>query len=116
MACFLRDIPFSAVYFPVYAHSKAMLADANGYNAPWTLLVAGAIGKSASCRNEEETSNDWYFTLEDDECVPDDLFSQSPVSARMNQRGGLVVTLQDAALGDPGSNHDYAKFGYLSHT
>uniref|UniRef100_A0A8V0ZX80 Solute carrier family 25 member 12 n=1 Tax=Gallus gallus TaxID=9031 RepID=A0A8V0ZX80_CHICK len=26
-ACFLRDIPFSAIYFPVYAHSKLMLAD-----------------------------------------------------------------------------------------
>jgi len=43
-ACFMRDIPFSAIYFPVYAHSKAYLADENGYNAPWTLLVAGAIG------------------------------------------------------------------------
>jgi hypothetical protein len=40
-ACFLRDIPFSAIYFPVYAHSKKMLSDENGYNSPWTLLVAG---------------------------------------------------------------------------
>lgn len=44
-ACFLRDIPFSAIYFPVYAHSKQLLADENGYNSPLTLLVAGAIGK-----------------------------------------------------------------------
>ena len=47
-ACFMRDIPFSAIYFPVYAHSKAYLADENGYNAPWTLLVAGAIGALTS--------------------------------------------------------------------
>uniref|UniRef100_A0AAX7T0C8 EF-hand domain-containing protein n=1 Tax=Astatotilapia calliptera TaxID=8154 RepID=A0AAX7T0C8_ASTCA len=26
-ACFLRDIPFSAIYFPVYAHTKTLLAD-----------------------------------------------------------------------------------------
>ncbi|XP_063612790.1 calcium-binding mitochondrial carrier protein Aralar1-like [Penaeus indicus] len=43
-ACFLRDIPFSAIYFPVYAHSKQLLADENGYNSPLTLLIAGAIG------------------------------------------------------------------------
>ncbi|MCL4123586.1 UNVERIFIED_CONTAM: hypothetical protein GTU68_003129 [Idotea baltica] len=43
-ACFLRDIPFSMIYFPVYAHSKTLLADENGYNSPLTLLVAGAIG------------------------------------------------------------------------
>ena len=39
----LRDIPFSAIYFPAYAHLKASFADENGYNKPWTLLVAGAI-------------------------------------------------------------------------
>ncbi|XP_076068969.1 calcium-binding mitochondrial carrier protein aralar1 isoform X2 [Oratosquilla oratoria] len=43
-ACFLRDIPFSAIYFPVYAHSKILLADENGYNSPLTLLIAGAVG------------------------------------------------------------------------
>ncbi|XP_069961321.1 calcium-binding mitochondrial carrier protein Aralar1 isoform X2 [Cherax quadricarinatus] len=43
-ACLLRDIPFSAIYFPVYAHSKRALADENGYNSPLTLLIAGAIG------------------------------------------------------------------------
>ena len=42
-ACFLRDIPFSAIYFPVYAHSKAALSDENGYNSPLSLLLAGAI-------------------------------------------------------------------------
>jgi solute carrier family 25 aspartate/glutamate transporter 12/13 len=29
-ACFLRDIPFSAIYFPAYAHLKASMADENG--------------------------------------------------------------------------------------
>ncbi|XP_021952540.1 calcium-binding mitochondrial carrier protein Aralar1 isoform X2 [Folsomia candida] len=42
-ACFLRDVPFSAIYFPVYAHTKVKFQDDNGYNAPWTLLVSGAI-------------------------------------------------------------------------
>lgn len=42
-ACFLRDVPFSAIYFPTYAHTKAKLADENGYNHPLTLLLAGII-------------------------------------------------------------------------
>ncbi|XP_044726555.1 calcium-binding mitochondrial carrier protein Aralar1 isoform X2 [Chrysoperla carnea] len=42
-ACFMRDVPFSAIYFPMYAHTKAALADENGYNHPLTLLLAGAI-------------------------------------------------------------------------
>lgn len=42
-ACFLRDVPFSAIYFPAYAHTKAKLADENGYNHPLSLLFAGAI-------------------------------------------------------------------------
>lgn len=42
-ACFLRDVPFSAIYFPSYAHTKVKLADENGYNNPLTLLLAGAI-------------------------------------------------------------------------
>lgn len=42
-ACFLRDIPFSAIYFPTYAHTKARLADEGGYNTPLSLLVSGAI-------------------------------------------------------------------------
>ena len=42
-ACFLRDIPFSAIYFPAYAHLKPRFADENGYNSPLSLLVAGAI-------------------------------------------------------------------------
>ncbi|KAI3383103.1 hypothetical protein SNEBB_006678 [Seison nebaliae] len=42
-ACFLRDIPFSAIYFPAYAHTKQILADDEGKNSPFSLLVAGAI-------------------------------------------------------------------------
>ncbi len=42
-ACFLRDIPFSAIYFPAYAHLKPRFADENGYNSPLTLLICGAI-------------------------------------------------------------------------
>ncbi|XP_035031434.1 calcium-binding mitochondrial carrier protein Aralar1 isoform X1 [Hippoglossus stenolepis] len=42
-ACFLRDIPFSAIYFPVYAHNKKMLADEDGRLGALQLLSAGAI-------------------------------------------------------------------------
>jgi len=42
-ACFLRDIPFSAIYFPAYAHLKPLFADETGYNSPLSLLTAGAI-------------------------------------------------------------------------
>jgi len=37
-ACFLRDIPFSAIYFPCYANFKLSTADLNGYNSPLSLL------------------------------------------------------------------------------
>ncbi|CAN9497766.1 unnamed protein product [Ophioblennius macclurei] len=42
-ACFLRDIPFSAIYFPVYAHTKTKMADEDGRLGPLQLLTAGAI-------------------------------------------------------------------------
>ncbi|XP_078460817.1 electrogenic aspartate/glutamate antiporter SLC25A12, mitochondrial-like isoform X2 [Lampetra planeri] len=42
-ACFLRDIPFSAIYFPTYAHTKMLLADKDGRVGPLQLLTAGAI-------------------------------------------------------------------------
>jgi solute carrier family 25 aspartate/glutamate transporter 12/13 len=42
-ACFLRDVPFSSVFFPAYAHLKPAFADENGYNSPLSLLAAGAI-------------------------------------------------------------------------
>ena len=42
-ACFLRDIPFSAIYFPCYAHLKASLANEDGRVSPGNLLLAGSI-------------------------------------------------------------------------
>lgn len=42
-ACLLRDIPFSAIYFPTYAKMKTVLADENGKVGPTQLLVAGAV-------------------------------------------------------------------------
>ncbi|XP_061694462.1 electrogenic aspartate/glutamate antiporter SLC25A12, mitochondrial-like isoform X1 [Syngnathoides biaculeatus] len=42
-ACFLRDIPFSAIYFPAYAHLKSSMADEQGRLGPLQLLTAGAI-------------------------------------------------------------------------
>ncbi|MBN3293234.1 CMC1 protein, partial [Polypterus senegalus] len=42
-ACFLRDIPFSAIYFPVYAHTKLLLTDDKGHLGALQLLTAGAI-------------------------------------------------------------------------
>ncbi|XP_055468893.1 electrogenic aspartate/glutamate antiporter SLC25A13, mitochondrial [Psammomys obesus] len=42
-ACFLRDIPFSAIYFPCYAHVKASFANEDGQVSPGSLLLAGAI-------------------------------------------------------------------------
>ena len=49
-ACLLRDIPFSAIYFPAYAHLKPMFQDDTGYNSPLSLLTAGAIAG---------TENEW---------------------------------------------------------
>ena len=46
LACFLRDVPFSAIYFPAYAHAKLWLADERGNNSPLSLLAAGALGES----------------------------------------------------------------------
>lgn len=42
-ACFLRDIPFSAIYFPCYAHMKSAFASEDGQVGPGYLLLAGAI-------------------------------------------------------------------------
>ena len=46
-ACLMRDIPFSAIYFPVYAASKRVLSEGReeSHELPWwRLLLAGAIG------------------------------------------------------------------------
>ncbi|XP_059366250.1 electrogenic aspartate/glutamate antiporter SLC25A13, mitochondrial isoform X2 [Carassius carassius] len=42
-ACFLRDIPFSAIYVPCYAHTKAALTDDDGRVGPGRLFLAGAL-------------------------------------------------------------------------
>jgi solute carrier family 25 (mitochondrial aspartate/glutamate transporter), member 12/13 len=42
-ACFLRDIPFSAIYFPSYAHAKVAFQDDNGHNSMLSLLGAAAL-------------------------------------------------------------------------
>ena len=42
-ACFLRDIPFSAIYFPVYSHTKKRFADEHGYNDPKSLFFPGLL-------------------------------------------------------------------------
>jgi solute carrier family 25 (mitochondrial aspartate/glutamate transporter), member 12/13 len=42
-ACLLRDIPFSAIYFPTYAKMKELLKDENGNLGPKDLLIAGAV-------------------------------------------------------------------------
>ena len=36
----MRDIPFSAIYFPVYAHMKIATSDENGYNGPASLFLS----------------------------------------------------------------------------
>lgn len=42
-ACLLRDIPFSMIYFPTYAHMKKKLSDEKGHNSPTSLFIAGFI-------------------------------------------------------------------------
>lgn len=47
-ACFLRDIPFSAIYFPTYAALKRRFADDAGKTSPGSLLLAGTIAGAIS--------------------------------------------------------------------
>ncbi|KAI6195726.1 Calcium-binding carrier protein Aralar1 [Aphelenchoides besseyi] len=42
-ACFLRDVPFSAIYFPAYAHVKQYTADDQGLNGPGSLFASAFI-------------------------------------------------------------------------
>ncbi|XP_031574547.1 calcium-binding mitochondrial carrier protein Aralar1-like [Actinia tenebrosa] len=42
-ACFLRDIPFSGIYFSAYAHLKLNLADENGHNGAASLFAAAMM-------------------------------------------------------------------------
>lgn len=50
LACLLRDVPFSAIYFPTYANLKQILFDFDPNNqntskrmSTWQLLVSGAL-------------------------------------------------------------------------
>jgi len=42
-ACLLRDIPFSAIYFPLYANLKKGFQDKNGTISPISLFCAGVL-------------------------------------------------------------------------
>ena len=42
-ACLLRDVPFSAIYFPLYAKMKEVFKEEDGSIGATELLVAGAI-------------------------------------------------------------------------
>ena len=42
-ACLLRDVPFSAIYFPTYAAAKKKLCEDGQTNSASSLLLAGAI-------------------------------------------------------------------------
>ena len=42
-ACFLRDISFSAIYFPAYAHLKIYFGGEKGKLNPAQLFLAGFI-------------------------------------------------------------------------
>ena len=42
-ACFLRDIPFSMIYFPSYSALKKYFCDENGKNSAESLLLSGTM-------------------------------------------------------------------------
>lgn len=62
-ACFLRDIPFSAIYFPCYAHVKASLANEDGQISPGSLLFAGAIAGECPQSSVPPVPVHWNFCL-----------------------------------------------------
>lgn len=67
-ACFLRDIPFSAIYFPAYAHLKTSFADEQGRLGPLQLLTAGAIAGNLASRSETKLERQiatYYIKLAD---------------------------------------------------
>nr|CAD2202693.1 unnamed protein product [Meloidogyne enterolobii] len=41
-ACWLRDIPFSGIFFPLYAHLKLLTADSQSFSLILSSLIAGA--------------------------------------------------------------------------
>lgn len=42
-ACLLRDIPFSGIFFPLYAHLKKFSANKEGYNSIPSLLASATV-------------------------------------------------------------------------
>lgn len=60
-ACFLRDIPFSAIYFPAYAHLKSQFADEQGRLGALQLLTAGAI--AGNLRLWHRTANTIFYKV-----------------------------------------------------
>lgn len=60
-ACFLRDIPFSGIYFPLYGLFKEFLKDANGQLRPVDLLMAGSA--AGTCYLSSPTSILSYIML-----------------------------------------------------
>lgn len=49
LATLARDVPFSVLFFPGYAHLKRILADENGNNSvPTQLLAGGGAGAFAA--------------------------------------------------------------------
>lgn len=47
-ACFLRDIPFSGIYFPTYANLKLYFASPDGHNSFGTLLLSATLAGKLS--------------------------------------------------------------------
>ena len=47
-ACFLRDIPFSGIYFPTYAHLKEYFEDESGQTGAGGLFAAAMIAGKRS--------------------------------------------------------------------
>lgn len=45
-ACLIRDIIFSAIYFPMYNNLKVAMQDEHCYNHPLTLLLSGSIAST----------------------------------------------------------------------
>jgi solute carrier family 25 aspartate/glutamate transporter 12/13 len=39
-----RDVPYSILFFPGYAHLKGMFADKDGNNSMLSVLLAGSLG------------------------------------------------------------------------
>lgn len=42
-ACLLRDVPFSAIYFPAYSHAKQALAEEDGHVSASSVLLAATM-------------------------------------------------------------------------